>query len=202
MSNINIVDIGIGNIASLCSAFEKLKISYKLCKTLNDFQNNSKIVIPGVGAFGSFMKRLREKEIDKLIINKAKNNVPILGICLGFQILFTKSNEHGYHKGLDLIEGEFNRIDSTMRVPHIGWDDCSLNQKNNLFYNIKNNSDFYFIHSYLLKNYNKKEVISFTNYGLNFPSSINKNKTFGVQFHPEKSQYNGLQIIKNFAERC
>ena len=202
MSNINIVDIGIGNIASLCSAFEKLKISYKLCKTLNDFQNNSKIVIPGVGAFGGFMKRLREKEIDKLIINKAKNNVPILGICLGFQILFSDSTEYGKHKGLNLIKGNIIKINLSTRVPHVGWNECVFNQNSEIFHNVKNHSDFYFLHSYFLETYNNEEVVTYTNYGINFPSSIQKENVFGVQFHPEKSQYNGLQVIKNFVERC
>jgi|TARA_Y100000294_G_C8555637_1_gene337088 glutamine amidotransferase len=202
MANINIVDVGVGNLASLCSALERLNISFKLCKRTNDFQDNSKIILPGVGAFGNFMKKLHERKIDKLIIEKVDKKKSLLGICLGFQILFSDSTEYGNHKGLGLIKGRIKKIDSSKRVPHVGWNECVFNKKSEIFYNVKNNSDFYFLHSYFLETYNKEEVITYTNYGLKFPSSIQKQNVFGVQFHPEKSQYNGLQIIKNFVERC
>ena len=151
------------------------------------------------------MKKIKEKNIDKTILTKISKNIPILGVCVGFQILFSGSNEHGYCKGLGLIKGNFiNFKDESekIKVPHVGWNECKILKKNKLFQDIEDNSDFYFTHSYYLKNYNIENVTTKTMYDLNFVSSINMKNIYGVQFHPEKSQLNGLKIIKNFYERC
>ena len=126
-------------------------------------------------------------------------------MCVGFQILFSSSNEHGYYEGLKLLEGNFINFKEkkkNIKVPHVGWNECNIINKNQLFNDIKNNSDFYFTHSYYLKDYEIKNVVSQTKYDLDFVSSVNKGNVYGVQFHPEKSQSNGLQILKNFYERC
>ena len=126
-------------------------------------------------------------------------------MCVGFQILFSSSNEHGDYKGLELLKGNFVNFkdkDINIKVPHVGWNECDIINKNQLFHGIKNNSDFYFTHSYYLKDYNIENVVSQTKYELDFVSAINKENIYGVQFHPEKSQSNGLQILKNFYERC
>ena len=202
---IGIIDLGTGNIASLVSAIKKLNISYKVCKEYDDFDKVDKIILPGVGAFKDLMKKINEKNIDKIIFEKNNNNVPILGVCVGFQILFSASNEHGNCLGLDLIKGNlinFKDENDNIKVPHVGWNECKILNENKLFQGIKDNSDFYFTHSYYLKHYNIEDVITTTMYDINFVSSVNKENIYGVQFHPEKSQSSGLQIIKNFYERC
>ena len=202
---LGIVDLDTGNLASLLSALNKLNINFKICKNSFDFEDVDKIILPGVGAFKDLMKKIKEKNMDKIILAKIDKNVPVLGVCVGFQILFSGSNEHGYCKGLGLIKGNFiNFKDESekIKVPHVGWNECKILKKNKLFQDIEDNSDFYFTHSYYLKNYNIENVTTKTMYDLNFVSSINMKNIYGVQFHPEKSQLNGLKIIKNFYERC
>jgi glutamine amidotransferase len=199
---VDIVDVGTGNIANICSAFKKINISYNLCSKVSDF-NGGKIILPGVGAFADFMDRLKKRNIDNYIVNKSNENVSILGICLGFQVLFSSSTEHKFSKGLNLLKGDFDLIKSNLLIPHVGWNDCEIiKEKNDLFEGINNNTDFYFDHSYILKKYEKKDIIAFTKYGTKFPSVAKKNNIYGVQFHPEKSQDKGLLILKNFNERC
>ena len=202
---LGIVDLDTGNLASLLSALNKLNINFKICKNNFDFEDVDKIILPGVGAFKDLMKKINEKNMDKTLIAKINKNVPILGVCVGFQILFSRSNEHGNCSGLDLIKGNFINFkdeNKKIKVPHVGWNECKILNKNKLFHDIEDNSDFYFTHSYYLKNYNIENVITKTMYDLKFVSSINKKNIYGVQFHPEKSQLNGLKIIKNFYERC
>jgi len=202
---LGIVDLDTGNLASLLSALNKLNINFKICKNSFDFEDVDKIILPGVGAFKDLMKKINEKNMDKIILAKIDKNVSILGVCVGFQILFSGSNEHGDCSGLNLIKGNFINFkdeNKKIKVPHVGWNECKILNKNKLFQDIEDNSDFYFTHSYYLKNYNIKNVVTKTMYNLNFVSSINKKNIYGVQFHPEKSQLNGLKIIKNFYERC
>jgi len=202
---LGVVDLNTGNLASLLSALDKLNIKYVICKDNFDFDSVDKIILPGVGAFGDFMKKITDKNLDKVLINKVKKNTSILGVCVGFQILFSSSNEHGDHSGLKLLEGKFINFkeeSKNIKVPHVGWNECNIINKNQLFNDIENNSDFYFTHSYYLKDYQIENVVSQTNYNLNFVSSVNQGNVYGVQFHPEKSQSNGLKILKNFYERC
>jgi len=202
---LGIVDLDTGNLASLLSALNKLNINFKICKNNFDFENIDKIILPGVGAFKDIMKKINDKNLNKLILDKIKGDIPILGVCVGFQILFNSSNEHGVCSGLDLIEGNFINFkdeNKNIKVPHVGWNECKILNNNKLFEDIEDNSDFYFTHSYYLKNYNIENVISKTMYDLNFVSAVNKKNIYGVQFHPEKSQLNGLKILKNFYERC
>jgi glutamine amidotransferase len=198
---VDIVDVGTGNIANICSAFKKINISYNLCSKVSDF-NGGKIILPGVGAYADFMDKLKKRSIDNYIVNKSNENISILGICLGFQVLFSSSTEHKFSKGLNLLKGDFGLIESNLLIPHVGWNDCEIKKKNDLFIGIDNNSDFYFTHSYILKKYEEKDIIGFTKYGTKFPSAAKKNNIYGVQFHPEKSQDKGLLILKNFYEMC
>ena len=202
---LGIVDLDTGNLASLLSALNKLNTNFKICKNNFDFEDVDKIILPGVGAFKDLMKKINEKNMDKVIFEKIKKNTPILGVCVGFQILFSGSNEHGNCSGLNLIKGNFINFKDekeNIKVPHVGWNECKILNKNKLFQDIEDSSDFYFTHSYYLKNYNIENVISKTMYDLNFVSAINEKNIYGVQFHPEKSQLNGLKILKNFYERC
>ncbi len=199
---VDIVDVGTGNMANLCSAFKKINISYNLCSKVSDFKGG-KIILPGVGAFADFMDKLKKRNIDNYIINKSKENISILGICLGFQVLFSSSTEHKFSKGLNLLKGDCGLIKSTLPIPHVGWNDCQVRtEKTDLFRDINTSSDFYFTHSYILKKYEEKDIIAYTKYGTKFPSAVKKNNIYGVQFHPEKSQDKGLLILKNFYEMC
>jgi glutamine amidotransferase len=198
---VDIVDVGTGNIANICSAFKKINISYNLCSKVSDF-NGGKIILPGVGAYADFMDKLKKRSIDNYIVNKSNENISILGICLGFQVLFSSSTEHKFTKGLNLFKGDFGLIESNLLIPHVGWNNCEIKKKIDLFKGINNNSDFYFTHSYILKKYEDKDIVAFTKYGTRFPIAAKKNNICGVQFHPEKSQDKGLLILKNFYEMC
>ena len=125
---VDIVDVGTGNIANICSAFKKINISYNLCSKVSDF-NGGKIIIPGVGAYADFMDKLKKRSIDNYIINKSNENISILGICLGFQVLFSSSTEHKFSKGLNLLKGDFGLIESNLLIPHVGWNDCEIKKK-------------------------------------------------------------------------
>lgn len=165
---VDIVDVGTGNIANICSAFKKINISYNLCSKVSDF-NGGKIILPGVGAFADFMDRLKKRNIDNYIVNKSNENVSILGICLGFQVLFSSSTEHKFSKGLNLLKGDFDLIKSNLLIPHVGWNDCEIiKEKNDLFKGINNNTDFYFTHSYILKKYEKRILLRSPNMEQNF----------------------------------
>lgn len=202
---IGLIDLDSGNLASLISALNKLNIKFRLCKKNYDFQNLDKFILPGVGAYQDFMKKLKKLNFDKIILDKINNNSSFLGICVGYQVLSYGSNEHGMCKGLNLLKGRFvNFRDECkeLKVPHVGWNECKLKNNNNLFYGIRDNSDFYFTHSYILKDYDEENVLAKTNYNINFISAVNIDNVYGVQFHPEKSQLNGLRLLKNFYERC
>lgn len=203
MKPIDIVDVGTGNIANICSALKKLNISFNLCSKSSHFKGG-KIILPGVGAFADFMTKLKKRKIDEYIVNASKKDISVLGICLGFQVLFTSSSEHKLTRGLSLLQGNFKILKTDLIVPHVGWNSCSFvkNKNSRLFYEVPNQSDFYFTHSYVLKQYDSKDITCFTMYGHKFPSAVKKKNIYGVQFHPEKSQDKGLKILKNFYEIC
>ncbi len=197
MANIDLIDIGSGNIGSLLSSLSKVKAKVNLCRNISDLKNN-KLILPGVGSFNVFMEKLKKNKIDRYIFNLIENKKPILGICVGYQVLFSSSEEDGYSEGLKIFKGNFKRIDNDMPIPHVGWNSCNFNKKSKLFNGIKDNTDFYFTHSYILEKFQKKNIATFTKYKTNFPSSVTHENIFGVQFHPEKSQYAGLKILENF----
>ena len=202
---LGLVDVGAGNIGSLKSALKKIGIKYQICKEAEDFENINKIILPGVGNFNDFMNKIKSKNLNKLIEEKHKKDIPILGICLGFQVLFSNSSESGFTEGFNFIDGKiinFKEKLKTLRTPHVGWNNCKFEKKSTLFENVDNNSDFYFTHSFFLNDCNKDYIISKTDYGFQFISGVEKNNLYGVQFHPEKSQLSGIKVLKNFYERC
>lgn len=190
---IAIIDYGMGNIASVKNSIDFLGHSATLVEDpikVNDFNT---IILPGVGAYGQAMNKLATKGMNKVILDAADKGKKIIGICLGMQLLLSKSFEFGVHDGLGLIEGEvLSMIDKTqLRVPHMGWNDIkSVNIKFNGF-----NGDYYFVHSYYCQPSNKKDILFETEYGFNFCSAVKKNNIYGLQFHPEKSQKNGLNLL-------
>jgi len=202
---LGIIDLDTGNLASLMSAFNKLNIPAKICRNNFDFHDVDKVILPGVGAFKDFMKKIKDNQIDKIIKSKIENKIPILGICVGFQVFFSESNEHGKTKGLQILDGRiqnFKDFSRKIKTPHVGWNECRLIKDNKLFTDIEENSDFYFTHSFLLENCLEQNIISKTNYEIDFVSAINTGNIYGVQFHPEKSQASGLKLLKNFYEIC
>ena len=200
---IGIINTGIGNIPSVLSALKKIEKDTLLCTNKNDLDKVKKIILPGVGSFKVLNEKINETELFYPIQNKVKNGIPILGICLGFHALYEKSIEYGVFKGLDLIKGEVVNINSLkkgIKIPHIGWNSCKFHKDSKLFKGIKDESDFYFTHSYTPINYDNNLVSTFSNYEVDLVSAIEKENIFGVQFHPEKSQKNGLRLLKNFCE--
>tara|TARA_Y100001958_G_C21116531_1_gene461956 strand:- start:343 stop:969 length:627 start_codon:yes stop_codon:yes gene_type:complete len=207
MKTTKVINIGSGNIKSIVSVLEKNNTSYEIVEnseSLND-ENTSSIILPGVGSFPSFMKNLVSKNFDKkikfLVLEK---NIKILGICVGFQALFESSNEIEYTSGLSILKGNIKKISESKEIllPHIGWNNCILNNKNKskIFNRIDDMSNFYFCHTYALHEAEDTIFSSKTIYDNHFISSVSKDNIYGVQFHPEKSQTNGILLMKNFLE--
>jgi len=198
---ISIIDYGMGNSASVKKAFDFLNIKCNITSSLDEIKLSDKILIPGVGAYSDAVDALHElklfEEIQELVLVKKK---PILGICLGMQLLANSSEESSDKEGFGFIDTQCKRFECDLKIPHVGWNDIEVVNKDSLlFKNVLNHSDFYFVHSYHFDE-NIDEKSSVVDYGYKFTSSIEKDNIFGVQFHPEKSQKYGLEILKNFGD--
>ena len=198
---IGIVDYNMGNLASVKNAFSKIGADAEIVNIPDKIKSYDKLILPGVGAFGDAMEHLKETNLDEAIIEFVKSGKYLLGVCLGMQLLFDKSEEFGEHKGLGFIEGEvvyFDKVKAKERkIPHMGWNKL-FNNNSPLFKGL-NNPYLYFVHS-LHVVCDDKYVIGKTIYGYEFVSSVNKDNIFGFQPHPEKSHNEGLTILKNFVE--
>jgi len=193
-----IIDYGMGNLRSVQKAIEFCKEEAIITNNINDIQKASHIILPGVGAFKDGMNNLTQLGLID-ILNKEVliNKKPFLGICLGMQLICTKSYEHEETNGLNWIDAEVKRFESPkLKVPHVGWNEVDIQKDSKLFQNISNKSDFYFVHSFYINN--TIHTLSETTYISNFTSAIEKNNIFACQFHPEKSQKAGLQLLNNF----
>ncbi len=199
---ISILNYGLGNIGSICNALEFLHIKYKVINSKEEILKAHKIILPGVGSFSEGMKIIKESFLEEplkeaVLIKK----VPILGICLGFQLFAEEGEEGGLQKGLMFIKGKvqkfsFNNIEA--KIPHIGFNTV-FPKNSKLFENLGGKCDFYFMHSYRFICEEENFITSICNYYETFVSSIEKENIFGVQFHPEKSQSNGLRVLQNFS---
>lgn len=196
---ITVIDYGLGNLASVANALEKLEIPYLISSDIGVLKNAKVLVLPGVGAAGQGMENLKKRKIDQVIIEQAKRDTPILGICLGMQLLF-ESSEEGKANCLGLIKGDVRKFDTSLKVPQIGWNQIDTRNNSLLLKGIKNNSYFYFVNSYYCSPIEEKAIKGVTDYGVKFCSVLEKNNLYGVQFHPEKSGDVGLQLLKNFWE--
>jgi imidazole glycerol-phosphate synthase subunit HisH len=202
---ITIVDYGLGNIRAFANVYERLNIPISVAKTADDLKGVRKVILPGVGAFDRAMSKLDEsgmrEALDELVLVR---QVPVLGICVGMQML-ARSSEEGVLAGLGWIDGTVRKFDvsvfnSKTRLPHMGWNTINPNNGNPLLVSFCGDSLFYFLHSYYFSCNDQSDTIATTEYGIQYSSAVNHRNIFGVQFHPEKSHQWGIQLLKNFAE--
>jgi glutamine amidotransferase len=198
-----IVDYGMGNLRSISSTLEYLGVNEVVISAdYDELRSADKIILPGVGSFARAMRQIKEKKIDTSLQELAVNNKkPLLGICLGMQLLGLSSPEDGFHEGLGFVNGDISRFDSTtLTVPHVGFNQVKTMPASKLYCGISTGADFYFTHSYRMLS--KADINQSTcDYGGEFVASFEVDNIAGVQFHPELSQQNGLQLLKNFIEQ-
>ncbi|RBQ29513.1 imidazole glycerol phosphate synthase subunit HisH [Aliarcobacter vitoriensis] len=197
---LGIIDYNMGNLASVYNACSKFTNNVKIVKDASDIKNLSRLILPGVGAYKDAMEHLNSNDLKSAILDFAKSGKPMIGICLGMQLLFESSEEFGFTEGLGLIDGKVVKFDKSqmnkdLKIPHMGWNKI-LNKENKLFEGLKD-PYLYFVHSYHAVT-SEKNIIGTTNYGYEFTSAVNKDNIFGFQPHPEKSHNNGLKILENF----
>lgn len=202
---IAVIDYGLGNLRSVSKALESIGASVEVTSDPKKMLEAKGLVLPGVGAFYHGMRNLEKLDIIPAIKKNIKEGKPFLGICLGLQLLFTETQEHGTHKGLNIIKGKVKKFTGNMKIPHMGWNQIKCkaqNEKCKIFEGINDNSYFYFVHSYYVEPEDKNIIAARTSYGVEFISAIRKDNLWGVQFHPEKSSDLGLKILKNFISLC
>ncbi len=202
---ITIVDYGLGNILAFSNVYKRLNIPVAVAKSAADLQGATRLILPGVGAFDHAMELLlrsgMRNTLDELVLSQA---VPVLGVCVGMQIL-AGSSEEGQLQGLGWIDGDVRRFDSldlqqTLRLPHMGWNDAKPVGSSVLFAGLNNDARFYFLHSYYFQCTHSENILAQAEYGTIFSCAVQSRNILGVQFHPEKSHHFGMQLLKNFAE--
>ena len=200
---IAIIDYGVGNLFSLKSSFAAIGVDAMVTSDKEVIASADKIVLPGVGAFGDAAEKLFSSGLAEVVLDEVKKGKPLLGICLGMQLLFEKSFEYGEHKGLGLIKGEIRPIKEVIpedyKIPHIGWNALNFKGKNPLFKYLSEGDCVYFVHSYYGANCDES-VIATAEYGASLTAAVASGRVFGCQFHPEKSGKVGLNILKAFCE--
>jgi len=204
---IGVLNLQIGNLGSICNAIDEVGFDSKQLNSSMGWNELSHLILPGVGNFKTAMNFIKRNNLLDSIIDFSNSGKPVMGICLGMQLLMTKSYESGINYGLDLIPGEVNKLDSSKNypVPHVGWNSVSIEKAHPVLSNIKPNRDFYFVHSYHSICDDSSHEFGQTCYKDLITTIIAKKNIIGFQFHPEKSQTNGLQIIENFCDwdgRC
>ena len=199
---IAMIDYDAGNIKSVEKALQKLGADVVITKDPQEILNADKVILPGVGSFGDAMNNLKKYGLDEVIHQVVEKGTPFLGICLGLQLLFERSDESPEAVGLGILKGEIFRIPDAegLKIPHMGWNSLHLQNNGRLFNGLKENDYVYFVHSYYLKAEDESIVKATTNYSVNIHASVEKDNVFACQFHPEKSSDVGLQILKNFVE--
>ncbi len=204
MNQITIIDYGSGNVLSAQKSFIKItndnniNSNVTISNEISDIKKSTHIVLPGQGAFATCMAGIKKKPglIEALYDFAIIKKKPFLGICVGMQMLANYSEENGHHKGLGWIDGSIKSLpDNKLKMPHMGWNEVRPMKKNNL---ITSSDNYYFVHSYYFECKNSENILAETQYGINFTSIVVKENIYGVQFHPEKSSSQGLNLIKNF----
>ncbi len=199
---VTVIDYGLGNLRSVCKALETVGARVRLTDDPALIKKASALVLPGVGAFARGMENLGKKDLVGPLQEAVRGGVPLLGICLGLQLLFTLSEEHGVSQGLDLVPGKVVRFKPGVKIPHMGWNTISFDKKDLLLLeDISPDQRFYFVHSYYVAPAEEKDWAASAVYGQRFCAAICKDNIWGVQFHPEKSGSTGLQVLRNFLKR-
>lgn len=200
---IRIIDYGVGNLFSLRSSLSAIGIDADYTGDPAEIRKADKLILPGVGAFRDAREALRSTGLDRVVQEEAGTGKPLMGICLGMQMLFDRSYEYGEYEGLGLIPGEIvpmeGRIPKDLPIPHIGWNELMLKQPSPLMKNTANGDYVYFVHSYYAET-PAEYVVATTDYGVEMTAAVQKDNVFGCQFHPEKSSEVGLSILKAFCE--
>lgn len=199
---IAIIDYDAGNLKSVSKALERLGEEAVITRDSKTILSADRVVLPGVGSFGTAMQQLKKYELDKTIREAAQKQIPFLGICLGLQLLFESSEESGGVEGLGILKGRILKIPEAdgLKIPHIGWNSLSLQHQGKLFQGIADQAFVYFVHSYYLQAQEEQIVKAKTEYGVQIHASVECDQVFACQFHPEKSSAVGLKILENFTK--
>ena len=198
MSSVAIIDYGVGNLRSVEKAFAAVGIDATVTNDKQTLRSAERLLLPGVGAFAACMRELTRSGLVDLILERVDQGTPLLGVCVGMQMLFEESSEFGPSKGLGILQGSVRRFTDELNVPHVGWNQVSQTAGDPLFAGVTDDSFFYFVHSYYCEPNDADSMIGQTEYGIRFASVVKKENVCGVQFHPEKSQSAGLQLLRNF----
>lgn len=201
-----VVDYRLGNLRSICAALDRLEVAYRCTSDPSVISDACGLILPGVGAFPDGMRNLSDLGLVELLENMVlRKRVPILGICLGFQLMAREGTEFGLNAGLGWLAAKvvrFEGLGSEFRIPHMGWNDCVRVRESPIFSNIPKDTLFYFTHSYHMECDEADDVVAYSDHGMKFVAAIQKGNIFGTQFHPEKSQLHGLMLLKNFVEKA
>lgn len=198
---ITIIDYGMGNLKSVYNALKKVNFDCQISSEVTDIEMADKLILPGVSAFKDAMDNLQNLDLILPIRKKVNDGCPLLGICLGMQMLFDEGYECELRKGLGFIEGKIKLMNSkeNLKIPHIGWNRLEFNRENKILNNINKESFVYYVHSFMATEMIDENLIAYSKYGdINIPGIVNKGNVYGMQFHPEKSGEVGLKILKNF----
>ena len=201
---IAVIDYGVGNLFSLCCSLKKIGADAVVTADPEVIEKADKLILPGVGAYADAAQKLRDTGLDKIVCREAAKGKPLMGICLGMQLLFEKSYEFGEHQGLGLLKGSVIPMEGTipenLKIPHIGWNALEITRENSLLRYIKPGDSVYFVHSFYATGC-EDSLIATTEYGKNLTAAVKKGNIMGCQFHPEKSGPVGLNILRAFCEQ-
>ena len=199
MQKVCVLDYGSGNVKSVFNSISNLGYAVIVSNRSKDIESASHLVLPGVGSYGKAMEKIHRSLPLEVMMDQIQKGKPILGICVGMQVFSTKGFEYGDWDGLDLLKGsKVEEMKTLLPKPHIGWNSINIEQNHPVLADIPNETDFYFVHSFIFSTISKKEVIATCEYGENFPAIVGSDNIVGVQFHPEKSQALGTKILNNF----
>ena len=199
---IGIFDYGVGNLLNLKNAIDHLGLENCIVQNSDELESCTRMLLPGVGAFAPAMLHLRGSGMFKRLQEKVEFGMPLLGICLGAQLLLEESSEDGKCRGLGWIPGKVRRFQHSLKVPQIGWNQVQFQQKDQIFKRLRTSSYFYFVHSFQLKVKKRNHLIATADYGVMITAVVGRDNMIGTQFHPEKSQGMGLRLIQNFLTWC